>query len=757
MPGFRRYLADNGIQGDPNQLVNDPDLATQYAASGYLGQAIKRGQQMGLHGAQLATYAQQTGQVSVSPERSGQNYQRLFAGGDPYGEALAAAQPSAGARARSNARIPPGHYDGDGHDHGVATPYTQQQVSRDGTTYTIAFDFDAPYDQPFDPAIPRHRGVDLQPTGAPNGGENLPYTAFRDGQVVKITNDPHGGIGIIVATGDPSAPYDRYFHNNAVSVREGDYVRAGMTPLGVIGQTGTEGFPHLHYEVSRNIDGDPMGQTIDPRPYMGPPPGRAPTSGRAAPQAQAQAQGTWVTDPGSAFPRWVPAAEQPRQQRGDGGFYLTPPAAPARPNVTTLDTPYTSGRRQTTDGIVIHATRGNGETPQAEFEWTQRWFGQNPYQVSANAVIGPDGTIAMPRDWDLITHHAGENNATKFGIELAQSAADSARNVPYTDAQYQSLGWLLGELTKRYGIPLDREHVVGHEELEQGRRQNKTDPGPNFDWNRALQLGTATMTPVQMPRIGAPGAGARQDPGFSIDPRTGRRAAPTTGQGEGVPAPAVSYTVGGRPATREEYEQSVADAREKRAQFEATLDPHTKEVFQEWAGARDAARQGLSLDGFRAHLGRIGAPDPWTQREQQAAAQAAAADRQAQAPRVPAAGQGAMVYTYQGQRISEAQYNELQRQAAAEERIVGAYNQRAAAANAEIEAVRTWERRRDAYNRGDDMVGDPGPRPATPNYDYLQAEGLSSSESAAPREQTGVQKADLAAYIERAATGAEEG
>lgn len=48
---------------------------------GYLGKVIQDGISQGLSGSALATYAQRFGQVSVSPERAGQNFQSLFGGG----------------------------------------------------------------------------------------------------------------------------------------------------------------------------------------------------------------------------------------------------------------------------------------------------------------------------------------------------------------------------------------------------------------------------------------------------------------------------------------------------------------------------------------------------------------------------------------------------------------------------------------------------------------------------------------------------
>jgi hypothetical protein len=74
------------------RLAADPHAANLWALGGYLGQAIRRGLQMGLSGPDLATFAQKTGQVSVSPERAGQNYAKLFATGTP--PEIAAAVPA---------------------------------------------------------------------------------------------------------------------------------------------------------------------------------------------------------------------------------------------------------------------------------------------------------------------------------------------------------------------------------------------------------------------------------------------------------------------------------------------------------------------------------------------------------------------------------------------------------------------------------------------------------------------------------------
>lgn len=93
MPGFRAWLAQQGIQGDPNVLVNDIRLTTRYAATGYLGRAIAAGRAQGLSGAELATYVQQHGQVSVDPWKTGQNYQRLYGGAQGPAQQIAPTVP----------------------------------------------------------------------------------------------------------------------------------------------------------------------------------------------------------------------------------------------------------------------------------------------------------------------------------------------------------------------------------------------------------------------------------------------------------------------------------------------------------------------------------------------------------------------------------------------------------------------------------------------------------------------------------------
>lgn len=113
-------------------------------------------------------------------------------------------------------------------------------------------------------------------------------------------------------------------------------------------------------------------------------------------------------------------------------------------------------------------------------------------RVSAHCVIWRDGQIWQYVPFDKRAWHAGissfdgreQCNDFSIGIEL-----EGTDDLPYTDAQYQSLTGLTLWLMRQYpGITLER--IVGHQHIAPAR---KTDPGPAFDWRRyqaALQEST---------------------------------------------------------------------------------------------------------------------------------------------------------------------------------------------------------------------------------------------------------------------------
>ncbi len=74
------YAASKGISvAEAIRLIQQNPLdSVRWALSGYLGNALKEGMAKGYKGPDLATYGQRYGQVSITPEKAGTNYQQLW-------------------------------------------------------------------------------------------------------------------------------------------------------------------------------------------------------------------------------------------------------------------------------------------------------------------------------------------------------------------------------------------------------------------------------------------------------------------------------------------------------------------------------------------------------------------------------------------------------------------------------------------------------------------------------------------------------
>ena len=103
-------------------------------------------------------------------------------------------------------------------------------------------------------------------------------------------------------------------------------------------------------------------------------------------------------------------------------------------------------------------------------------------RVSAHLLIRRRGELLQFAGCDARAWHAGVSrlgdrtacNDFSIGVELE---GDDRR--PFTAAQYRRLGQVAGLLRSRYPL----RWIAGHEDVAPGR---KFDPGPRFDWARAL-------------------------------------------------------------------------------------------------------------------------------------------------------------------------------------------------------------------------------------------------------------------------------
>jgi murein DD-endopeptidase MepM/ murein hydrolase activator NlpD len=147
-------------------------------------------------------------------------------------------------------------------------PGTATDVSggRDlGNNWKTQFDFGATYTGDYRTGTP-HRGIDLVPSNGRGIGTEV--DAFVPGTVTSVFRDPGGAGGLIVYVQDADGLTHAYMHLAGANVKVGDQVQRGQA-IAQMGESGTEGSPHLHYEVRKNAaSGDPLNQLIDPRPYL---------------------------------------------------------------------------------------------------------------------------------------------------------------------------------------------------------------------------------------------------------------------------------------------------------------------------------------------------------------------------------------------------------------------------------------------------------------------------------------------------------
>ncbi len=153
-----------------------------------------------------------------------------------------------------------------------------------------------------------------------------------------------------------------------------------------------------------------------------------------------------------------------------------PPYYPPIEYVPASRANYDVGRTAAITTIVIHETDGT---------WLSatNWFQNRNSRVSAHYLVRAwDGGIMQFVAEGDTAYHARAANPWSIGIEHEY---DPRHAIPHTIAQYRSSALLVCAIARRYGIPTDRAHIVGHNEL---RGTDHSDPGPTWNWNYYMSL-----------------------------------------------------------------------------------------------------------------------------------------------------------------------------------------------------------------------------------------------------------------------------
>jgi N-acetyl-anhydromuramyl-L-alanine amidase AmpD len=140
----------------------------------------------------------------------------------------------------------------------------------------------------------------------------------------------------------------------------------------------------------------------------------------------------------------------------------------------------------TVNYIVIHDTESSYDSTVAEF--------QNPGSyVSANYVVqGSTGTVTQMVPDEDVAWQAGNwyVNTHSIGIEQVGYAVQGA--TWFTERLYRTTADLVRYLAARYHVPLDRQHIIGHDDVPGPTSATIAgmhwDPGPFWDWNHFMAL-----------------------------------------------------------------------------------------------------------------------------------------------------------------------------------------------------------------------------------------------------------------------------
>ncbi len=167
--------------------------------------------------------------------------------------------------------------------------------------------------------------------------------------------------------------------------------------------------------------------------------------------------------------------------------------------------------------IVIHDTESSYQDAINDF--------QNPASGdAANYVMrSSDGALTQSVPTNDLAFHAGNYwfNMHSVGIEHEGFAAHGA--TWYTQVQYENTAELVKYLSQRYGVPLDREHIIGHDNVpgpvDSYVSGMHWDPGPYWDWNAFMaMLGAPTDDGAH--GVGAVGTAVTISPDFATNQQT---------------------------------------------------------------------------------------------------------------------------------------------------------------------------------------------------------------------------------------------
>ncbi|WP_232241344.1 N-acetylmuramoyl-L-alanine amidase [Kutzneria sp. 744] len=143
--------------------------------------------------------------------------------------------------------------------------------------------------------------------------------------------------------------------------------------------------------------------------------------------------------------------------------------------------------------IVIHDTESTPTSSATPYDQAIATFQDPADGVSSHYVIrSSDGQVTQMVPTKDIAWHAANWTTNEHSIGIEHEGIAAQGGAWYTEQMYQASAKLVRYLAAKYDIPLDRQHILGHEDVSRERATNFAavhwDPGPYWDWAHYMDL-----------------------------------------------------------------------------------------------------------------------------------------------------------------------------------------------------------------------------------------------------------------------------
>ena len=148
--------------------------------------------------------------------------------------------------------------------------------------------------------------------------------------------------------------------------------------------------------------------------------------------------------------------------------------------------------------IILHTTEASYASAlswlRGEAGGTSNRESSSHYLISADGGRGAQLVREADTSWG-----AGNLAYNRRAVNIEQEGYADVGD--FSDGLYGAAGRMVGRIAARHGIPLDRQHVIGHMEVPDpyspallGGASHHHDPGPKYDFDRLLAVASSSMT-----------------------------------------------------------------------------------------------------------------------------------------------------------------------------------------------------------------------------------------------------------------------